>query len=252
MKKDKIIISSLSFITIMLFISFCLRQCGKKGPLDGLSFAGAYKTCEYIELSFYGTNKVSARITSTDFVGGCSSDKIKGRYKYKAPYILIEWKDSMDMTYIEYDSLEQRMIMYGANDTYYLSNKPEEGKLTPVNHWLYFNETVVLEDNDYAIVEHDSLINGYGTDAQRLRLPKGYSLTYDQIMKRQIQKIGGLEKGGILPITFGLENKLLQYEDDTLKIVFSRICFQTEGDNKLIKMRDYSVVPLIVYDKRKH
>ncbi len=236
----------------MLLVCFCHRQGGKKGPLNGLSFAGAYKTCEYIELTFYGTNNVSARITGTDLFGGCASDKIKGHYKYKAPYILIEWKGSVDMSYIEYDTLGQQMIMYGANDTYYLDNKPIGQELTPVNYWSYFNENVKLTDNDYYIVERDSYINGYGTDAQRLRLPKGYTLTYDQIMKRQLQKIGGLKKDSILPITFGLENELLQYEDDTLKIVFSRLCFQTEGNNKLIGMRDYSIVPKIVYDKRKH
>lgn len=107
-----------------------------------------------------------------------------------------------------------------------------------------------MPENDYYIVGQDTLIHGYGTDAQQLRLPAGYHLTYDQIYQRQIKKIR-LDKDGCLPILYEQENKVLNYEDDSLQIVFSHLTFLTTGLNKPLGLMDYSAIPLVVYDKRK-
>ena len=140
------------------------------------------------------------------------------------------------------------MIMYGADNTYYLGQSNRENV---VNHPMSYNERVIIPDNGYYVVDSDSLIDGYGTDVQQLRLPEGYHLTYAQIQERQIQKIGGLHEDGTLPILYHRENEVLNYEDDSLMMVFSRLCFETDGSNHLIGLKDYSVIPLIVYDKRR-
>ena len=47
---------------------------------------------------------------------------------------------------------------------------------------------------------------------------------------------------------------ILNYEDDTLKIVFERMCvgFRYDSNGKPRNcIRDYSVLPKIIYDKRK-
>ncbi|GEM_PF-5715718 len=218
-----------------------------EGTLSGIEMNGSYQTCERIRLSFMADDKVVATISSVDFVGHFTKD-VNGRYSYKPPYIFIEWDGVVDMKYIYFDSVEKRMIMYGADKTYYLGQPKRENV---VNYPMSYNERVIIPDNDYCVVDHDSLIDGYGTDAQQLRLPDGYNLTYAQIQERQIRKIGGLHEDGTLPILYHRENQVLNYEDDSLMIVFSRLCFETDGSNHLIGLKDYSVIPLIVFDKRK-
>lgn len=230
---------------------FSLRDSSEsnlaEGPLSGIEMNGPYQACERIRLSFMADDKVVATISSADFVGHFAKD-VKGRYSYKPPYIFIDWDGRVDMKYIHFDSLGNRMIMYGTDETYYLGQSRRENV---VNHPMSYNERVIIPDNDYYVVDSDSLIDGYGTDAQQLRLPDGYNLTYAQIQERQIQKIGGLHEDGTLPILYHRENQLLSYEDDSLMIVFSRLCFETDGSNHLIGLKDYSVIPMIVFDKRK-
>lgn len=41
----------------------------------------------------------------------------------------------------------------------------------------------------------------------------------------------------------------MTYEDDSLQIVFERMCIQTQG-KRVIGFRDYSVIPEVIFDKR--
>ena len=223
----------------------------KDSPFGTKRFSGYYKTCQKISVNFISNDKVLATISSTDFVGNFSTTD-NGQYTYKPPYVLIQWENYMvDMNYMMYDTLSHRMIIFGAEDTYYLEQDATEPQRNISSHWFKYNERVVLPDNDYYIVERDTLINRYGTDAQQLRLPEGYHLTYDQILERQIQKLGGLDEDGQLFPLYNKEDKALLYEDDSLLIVFSRLCILTESPNHPIGIKDYSAVPMIVYDKRK-
>ena len=51
--------------------------------------------------------------------------------------------------------------------------------------------------------------------------------------------------------TFGREEDWLNYEDDSLQIVFERMCIQTKG-KRVVGLRDYSVIPEVIYDKREN
>ena len=218
------------------------------GPLSTMSFSGYYETCEKVDVKFLADNKVIATISSTDFVGHFSK-QIRGSYRYNAPYVFIHWDERVDMKYMQYDSIGHRMVMYGQEDTYYLYqyNRPRE---EVTNHSFTYNERVVIPDNDYYVVDTDSIINGYGTNAQELRLPEGYHLTYADIYDHLMSKFR-LDEDGKLPILYHCEDRVLKYEDDTLMIVFDRINIVTTHSNKPLRLEDYSAVPMMVFDKRK-
>lgn len=217
--------------------------------MTGKTYCGYYQTCQRIEVTFTSDYSLIAEISSTDFVGH-GTEKYEGQFIYYPPYISTYWNgNSIDMKYALLDKDKDELIIYGQDATYYLyrSLVSEQG----ITNWpLLMHHEVEQNQNDYYVLPKDPKISDYGTNAQELRLPEGYHLTYQQIMERQLQKLHYDPEFCDCFTTFGREEDWLYYEDDSLQIVFERMYIQTKG-KRVVGLRDYSVIPAFVYDKRK-
>lgn len=218
-------------------------------PMTGKTYSGYYKTCQRIEVSFTSDFTLLAVVSSTDFVGH-GSERDDGHYTYHSPFIDAYWHgNTVDMQYALLDQDADELIIYGKEDTYYLRRKPiaDQG----VTNWpMLIHHLVDQSENEYYVLPQDSKTFGYGTNAQELRLPEGYHLSYQQILERQLQKMHYNREFNDCFTTYGREEDWLHYEDDSLQIVFERMCIQTQG-HRVVGIRDYSVIPEVIYDKRK-
>lgn len=249
---QKYIVAFVLLIFSMLNVGvFRLNNSSTNGihPMTGKTYCGYYQTCQRIEVTFTSDYSLIAEISSTDFVGH-GTEKYEGQFIYYPPYISPYWNgNSIDMKYALLDKDKDELIIYGLDATYYLyrSQVSEQG----ITNWpLLLHHEVEQNQNDYYDLPKDPKISGYGTNAQELRLPEGYHLTYQQIMERQLQKLHYDPEFCDCFTTFGREEDWLNYEDDSLQIVFERMNIQTKG-KRVVGLRDYSVIPAFVYDKRK-
>ena len=187
-------------------------------------------------------------------------DRYKGTYLCNPPFITVHWNDKdadVDMRYMIYDEKNDMMVVHGKYETYYLSCENEEKEIIIYVHdsidycWKSFEKEI--DTCDYFILEKDSFTNEYVTGRQELLLPNGYHLSYGQILANILKKTGH-EDGYGKALVFDDSYDILNYEDDTLKIVFERMCigFWRDPNRKpRNSIRDFSVFPKIIYDKRK-
>ena len=236
-----------------LFLSSCIVERSEYRRLYSGDYGGG---CYEIELGMVDDSHMEAFIFSHDFVGSLS-DVYKGTYVINPPFIKVHWDDKdadVDIRYMIYDEDNDRLIAHGQNETYYLScdNKKKKRAHDSIDYlWKSLDKNV--DTCDYYILEKDSFTNEYATYRQELLLPDGYHITYDQILANMLKKTGH-EDGYGPSLIFDDDHDILNYEDDTLKIVFERMCIGFWDDpngNPRNCIRDYSVVPKIIYDKRK-
>lgn len=251
MKKDKSL-----YIAVFVFMLLILSSCWPERSRYRKVYSGDYCCICGIELGMVDDSHIEAYIYSYEFVGH-RSDLYKGTYAYNPPFITVHWDDKdadVDLRYMIYDEDNDRMIMLGEDETYYLSND-KEIKIIGNDSIKYWCKS--LENNidtcDYYILEKNRFTNEYVTDRQELLLPDGYHVTYDQILSHILKKAGH-EDGYGEALAIDDSYDILNYEDDTLKIVFERMCigfWKDQNGKPRNSIRDYSVVPKIIYDKRK-
>ena len=236
----------------VLFLSSCTVGRSKYIKV----YSGEFRGLCGIELGIVDDSHIEAFIFSHDFVGH-RSDVFTGTYVYNPPFITVHWDDKdadVDLRYMIYDEDNDRIIAHGQDMTYYLSCKNEEKNIEndSISYiWKFLGMNT--DTCDYYIMEKDSFTNEYVTFRQELLLPYGYHISYDQILANMLKKTGH-EDGYGEALVFDDHYDILNYEDDTLKIVFDRLCigfFDDPNGKPRNCILDYSVVPQIIYDKRK-
>ncbi|MBR4388075.1 MAG: hypothetical protein IKT00_02720 [Prevotella sp.] len=248
----------LAYLQCLLFLVLFLSSCA----VDRSKYLRVYSSDYYglcgIELGMVDGSHIEAFIYSHDFVGH-RSDVYEGTYAYNPPFITVRWDDKnadVDIRYMIYDENNDRIIAYGQDGIYYLSNENKEKR---IEHdrieyvWKSLDNNIDMDTCDYYILEKNSFTNEYVTDRQELLLPDGYHISYNQILANMLKQTGH-EDGYGEALVFDDSYDILNYEDDTLKIVFERMCigFWKDPNGKpRNSIRDYSVVPKIIYDKRK-
>ena len=237
---------------IILFMSGCSAERSKYRKV----YSGDYRNCCGIELGMVDDSHMEAYIYSHDFVGH-RNDVYKGTYACNPPFITVHWDDKnadVDIRYMIYDEHNDRMIVHGQYDTYELYNENGEKRMEQDSiEYIWKSLKKDIDTCDYHILDKNSFTNEYVTDRQELLLPDGYHLSYDQILTNMLKKTGH-EDGCGNALVYDDCYDILDYEDDTLKIVFERMCvgFRDDPNGKpLNSIRDYSVFPNIIYDKRK-
>ena len=254
MKKN----NSLHFACLqcLFIIVLLLSSCWPERSRYRKVYSGDYCCLCGIELGIVDDSHIEAYIYSHDLVG-FRADLYKGTYAYNPPFITVHWDDKdadVDIRYIIYDEENDRMIAQGQDETYYLIGEKEiiiVGKDSIDYLWKTLENKI--DTCDYYILEKNRFTHEYVTDRQELLLPDGYHVTYDQILTHILKKARH-EDGCDIFLVLDDNNDILNYEDDTLKIVFERMCIGFWNDlngKPRNNIRDYSVVPKIIYDKRK-
>lgn len=254
MKKDKSM--SIAFLQGLFIIVLFMNGCSAERSKYRKVYSGDYGCCEGIELGMVDDSHMEAYLYSYDFVGH-RNDVYKGTYAYNPPFITVHWDDKdadVDIRYMIYDEHNDRMIVYGQDENYELYNENGEERMEHDSiEYIWKSLTKDIDTCDYHILEKNSFTNEYVTDRQELLLPDGYHLSYDQILTNMLKKTGH-EDGCGNALVYDDCYDILNYEDDTLKIVFERMCigFWHDSYGKPRNcIRDYSVFPKIIYDKRK-
>ncbi len=255
MNKDKN--TYIVLLQCLLLFSLLLSSCTKGRSKYRKVYSGEYRAFCGIELGIVDDSHIEAFIYSHDFVGH-RSDVYKGTYASNPPFITVHWDDKdadVDVRYMIHDEDNDRMIVHGQYGTYYLSCE-NEGKRIENDSIRYIGKSLRtnIDTCDYYILEKDRFTNEYATNRQELLLPDGYHLSYDQILANMLKKTGH-EDGCGEALVFDESYDILNYEDDTLKIVFERMCigFWHDPNGKPRNcIQDYSVSPKIIYDKRKN
>lgn len=250
---QKYIVAFVLLIFTMLIIGgyrFTRPSSSGLNPMTGKTYSGPYETCKRIEVTFTSDYEMEAVVSSTDVVGHGTLVYSK-HYYYIQPYVIADsFRNPIDMQYAIFNKESDQLIIYGRDATYYLS--PTQIENQGITNWpLLAQHEVDQRQNDYYVLPKDSIIFSYATNAKELRLPEGYHLSYQQILERQLRKLHYDPESCDCFTTYGREEDWLHYEDDSLQIVFERMCIQTQG-HRVVGLRDYSVIPEVIYDKREN
>ena len=247
---------SIAFLHCLFFVVLVLSSCAAERSKYRKVYSGDYGCCEGIELGMVDDSHMEAYLYSYDFMGH-RNDVYKGTYAYNPPFITVHWDDKnadVDIRYMIYDENNDRIIVHGQYDTYELYNENGEKRMEQDSiEYIWKSLKKDIDTCDYHILDKNSFTNEYVTDRQELLLPDGYHLSYDQILTNMLKKTG-YEDGYGNALVYDDCYDILNYEDDTLKIVFERMCigFSHDSNGKpRNSIRDYSVFPKIIYDKRK-